>query len=142
MDGIPIHLGCGTAYFRQGEIIDFYIVNTMPTNHPIHIHLANFQIVSRFEFNTTAYLAEWNRVNGVIPPRGYTRTPKELDPRPFRTSSVLPPKDHEKLFMDVIEAPPGQVTLARFRIANHNGNNFPFKVSGMRYVWHCHILEH
>ena len=44
--------------------------------------------------------------------------------------------------MDVIRAHPSQVTLARFKIANHKGDRFPFEISGMRYVYHCHILEH
>lgn len=142
MDALPIHVGCGTAHFKTGETIDFHIINTMPTNHPIHIHLANFQVVNRFEFNTTAYLEEFQRVNGPIPVRGYNSAPREVSPYPFKIGADIPPKEHEKMFADLIEAPPGLVTVARFRIANHNGNNFPFKVSGMRYVWHCHILEH
>lgn len=56
-----------------------------------------------------------------MPPRGYARAPTEIDPRPFRTGEFEPPAAHERLFMDVIEAKPQMVTVARFRIANHQG---------------------
>lgn len=55
MDGVPVHAGCDGAFFKQGETYDFYIVNTMAADHPIHIHLVNFQIIHRFDFNVTAY---------------------------------------------------------------------------------------
>lgn len=57
MDGVPVEHGCDGAFFKQGETYDFYIVNIMPNDHPIHIHLANFQIIHRFAFNVTNYQA-------------------------------------------------------------------------------------
>jgi FtsP/CotA-like multicopper oxidase with cupredoxin domain len=44
--------------------------------------------------------------------------------------------------MDVIKVPTAYVTVARFKVSNHYGLPFPFDISGARYVWHCHILEH
>lgn len=52
------------------------------------------------------------------------------------------PKAWEKVFRDVIDAVPNMVTVMRMKISHNDGSALSFNPSGMRYVWHCHMLEH
>ena len=133
---------CQGATFKQGQVYDFYIVNLTPDQHPMHIHLVNFQVIGRFDFNTANYKSAWEKKNGKTGPRGFQKIPSQVDARPFMVGSVKPPFPDENIFLDVINVPPGQVTIARIKIADQEGKPFPFNISGSRYVWHCHILEH
>lgn len=112
----------------------------IPTTHPMHIHIVNWQVIGRFTFDVEKYKADWIKKNGPLDKRGYKKAPIQIDPRPYRTGAITPPADEEKQFLDVIAAPAGQVTIARVRFSNQKGQKFPFDVSGSRYVWHCHIL--
>ena len=47
--------------------------------HMIHLHLIEFQVVSRQAFDRTAYLQQWNLINGHRP---VTRQ-IPLDPTPY-----------------------------------------------------------
>lgn len=142
IDGVPLSMGCAGSYFKQGQTYDFYIINLTMDDHPIHIHLINFQIVGRFSIDMAKYKKDWENLNGKPRHGGSSRVPKQLDVRPYRSSPISPPQAEEKLFMDVIRVPTGRVTIARMKISNHQGKDFPFEVSGGKYVWHCHILEH
>ena len=133
---------CEGAVFKVGKTYDFYIINLTEDHHPMHIHLLNFQVIGRFEFDTVAYRKAWEKKNGKPGPRGFSRVPAEVDVRPFRTSRIEPPATDEEIFMDVIGVPINKVTIARVKISDQKGNDFPFDVRGSRYVWHCHILEH
>ena len=65
-----------------------------------------------------------------------------LDPELYRTGNNVFPKTYEKIFRDVIDAFPDMVTVLRMRFSHNNGEPYTFNVSKMRYVWHCHMLEH
>ena len=45
----------------EGTTEIWEIVNITADAHPIHLHLVQFQIISRQAFNTTAYLAAYNK---------------------------------------------------------------------------------
>ena len=57
-------------------------------DHPLHIHLVNFQIIGRFFFDVEKYLADYLALNGDIGFYGYNKAPKQLDVRPYQTSSI------------------------------------------------------
>jgi hypothetical protein len=88
------------------------VFNTTADTHPIHLHLVQFQVVSRQKFRAV-----------VDPATGLTKV--RLLGRP------KPPAANETGWKDTVQMPPGEVTriVARF--------DRPGK-----YVWHCHILEH
>jgi len=88
------------------------IINATGDAHPVHLHLAQFQIVGRQRFHTDEF----------VPGRPETLRVAE----PLRL-----PKENEVGWKDTVQAYPGEVT----RIVA------TFDKLG-RYVWHCHILEH
>lgn len=55
IDDIDLRMGCKGAVFKQAQTYDFYIINLTMDDHPIHIHLINFQIIGRFKFDVAAY---------------------------------------------------------------------------------------
>lgn len=66
----------------------------------------------------------------------------KIDPRFYQTGSVILPRPNEKVFRDVIDAAPDMVTVIRMKFSHNNGRPFGINVSGSRFVWHCHMLEH
>jgi spore coat protein A, manganese oxidase len=123
--------------------------------HQIHIHLIEFQVVSRQKFDRTAYLQQWNVLNGHRP---VTRQ-IELDPTPYLIEGPLPAQPYEVGWKDTVRVLPGEVTRIRVRWApqevrtggvSPGQNLFPFDPTGFPtdpfdqqgYVWHCHLLGH
>lgn len=84
--------------------------------HPIHVHLVQFQILDRQDFDVNNFNEEeWiNTGEGII-------LGEKHDPHPS-----------ENGWKDTVRVEPGKVT----RII------VPFKSYTGEYVWHCHILEH
>jgi len=88
------------------------IYNTTADVHPVHLHLVNFQVLSRQAFTAT--------VNATTGATTYAKT------GPLRL-----PQGNELGMKDIVICNPGEVTriVAKFDRA---GN----------YMWHCHILSH
>lgn len=98
IDAVSMMLGqsCQGATFKEGQTYDFYIINISEDEHPMHIHLVNFQVIGRFDFDVAKYQNDWWALNGGKPgPRGYTTVPKQLDVRSYQTSPMSPPKPEE-----------------------------------------------
>jgi FtsP/CotA-like multicopper oxidase with cupredoxin domain len=134
-----------------GTTEEWEIWNVSGDAHPVHLHLVNFQVVSRSEisYDSTCgeeppcvydeesipdepdgvYLVKQNLVqhNGLLG-SGFRIANKEGNEGP-----ELPPPDHyfENAPKDMVTALPGQITRIRAT----------FDKPG-RYVWHCHILSH
>jgi len=121
--------------------------------HMIHLHLIEFQVVSRQDFDRTAYLQQWNLLNGHRP---VTRQ-IPLDPTPYLIGSPEPPLPYETGWKDTVRVLPEQVTRIRVRWGPQEAtsitpgqNLFPFDptvfptddFTGPGYVWHCHLLGH
>jgi spore coat protein A, manganese oxidase len=87
-------------------------------SHPIHLHLAQFQVLSRQQFNVNTFNAnQWiNNGTGID----------------FGTNPVLAPDPSEIGWKDTVRVEAGQVTRIIVHFKNYTGE----------YVWHCHILEH
>jgi spore coat protein A len=95
------------------------IINTTEDAHPIHLHLVQFQILNRQPFDVEQYPA--NLV--------------------FTGPPVEPPANERPAWKDTVKAFPGEVTriIAKFDLPT-GAQVAPGTL--LRYVWHCHILEH
>ena len=96
--------------FNSTEV--WTIINATEDAHPVHLHLAQFQIVGRQRFHAQEF----------VPSR----------PETLRFAGpLLLPSANETSWKDTVQAYPGEVTriIAKFDKLG-------------RYVWHCHILEH
>ncbi len=124
-----------------GTTEDWIIVNPASNAHPIHIHLVQFQLISRQTFNATAYMADWTALNGEPPLDHATINVASLDP--YFTGSPIEPAPNEQGWKDTILAYTGEITIIRLRFTAQDGSEFPFDATaGPGYVWHCHIIEH
>ena len=120
---------------------DWVIVNPLMDAHPIHLHLAQFQIVSRQTFNIGTYLNEWTRLNGE-PPFNHTTVNVESI-APFLTGTKSEVSASEQGWKDTVIVNTGEVVTIRARWTQQNGDPYPFDATaGPGYVWHCHMLEH
>jgi spore coat protein A len=124
-----------------GTTEDWIIVNPASNSHPIHVHLIQFQLVSRQTFNATAYLENWTALNGEPPLDHPTINVDSL--APYLTGSPVGPEPYEQGWKDTVLAYSGQVTVIRLRFTAQDGSEFPFDATAdPGYVWHCHIIEH
>jgi FtsP/CotA-like multicopper oxidase with cupredoxin domain len=125
-------------------------------NHQIHIHLLEFQILNRQQFDVERFLQDWFLVNGHQP---MTR-PIVLDMSNYLIGDPIPPEPNETGWKDTARAFPEHVTRLLVRWAPQEiptggvepGQNlfpvdveFPSEidpVTGPGYVWHCHMINH
>ena len=154
----------GTTEFWQ-------IINLTADAHPIHLHLVQFQLVSRQAFNLKNYNLAYNAafpggtVNNVqYPPNVYMpgfgpplpyntlnaggALGGNPDITPFLTGPVKPPAPNEVGWKDTYIVYPGEIATFAIRFmpthipAGQTGS-FAFDPgSGPGYVWHCHIIDH
>lgn len=144
------------------------IVNMTGDVHPIHVHLVNFQLLNRQNFNTTQYQKALN----ALPLRTISATNQLLtvpntltgllpSTALFLNGPVFPPAPNEAGWKDTIQCPPGQVTrilvpygyVPAFDVTTTAGtvSGVPFGQATLSdngkgftgtYVYHCHILDH
>ena len=128
IDGLRFHDPV-TIQVPEGDVEDWLLINLTGGTHPIHVHLVEFQIVSRRPINVTAYRAALIAAranNGPNP-----------DPAPYYTGGPLPLQTNDVGFKDNAFVNPGTVTRIRARY------DLPAEVTGpQKYVLHCHLLEH
>jgi FtsP/CotA-like multicopper oxidase with cupredoxin domain len=126
----------------EGETEEWVIVNPTADTHPIHLHLVQFQLVSRQAIDIKKYDAAWIAANGMAPVMG-TVTPIPIGP--YLKGAAAPPNPWESGWKDTIQMNPGEVTIIRIRFSPLDGSSpyFNFDPSqGPGYVWHCHIIDH
>ncbi|MEC4017516.1 O-aminophenol oxidase PhsA [Streptomyces sp. H27-D2] len=109
-DGLGITIG-------EGSFEQWSFLNLGGPVHPMHIHLADFQLMSR-----DAY-----RADGFDPQLGGTVAPVEYDP-----AKPIPLAPNERGWKDVFRVPPGQLLRVIGRFDGAYG----------RFMYHCHLLEH
>ncbi len=129
----------------NGTTEDWVIVNLTGDSHPIHTHLATFQLVSRQPFQAAKYTKDWLAINaaGGLPPFPDTYNPASLSPIPYLQGKPTPAKPTEMGWKDTVIMNPGEVTIIRIRFTQQDGTKYPFDPSqGPGYVWHCHIVDH
>jgi FtsP/CotA-like multicopper oxidase with cupredoxin domain len=145
---------------QQGATEVWEVGNMTEDAHPIHIHLVQFQVVSRRPFDVDTYLAlfEARTQPGDGPPMPYKMRNGDgaiggnFAFSPYYTGPATPPEANETGWKDTIIMYPGTVTRLRLRwapqalppaatTAGVNYYTFDPK-TGPGYVWHCHILDH
>ena len=144
---------------EQGAIEQWDLVNTNTMPHTLHLHLVQFRILGRQDFDVLGYFG----FDGPFPPKG---TKWNKSPEPFITEPVMrPPLPVEVGWKDTVRCPPGQVTriLVRFPTADelgfdpdavfgtwsgtmedHAGTTgpHPVELTLQGYSWHCHVMDH
>ncbi len=123
---------------------------TRVATHPIHLHLIQFQVISRQDINANRYTTDWLALqrqalgnSSAIPPWPSNFTPKELPVEPYLIGDPRPAAPNEQGWKDTVLVPPFTVTNIRVRFAPQDGSSFTFDpTQGPGYVWHCHILDH
>lgn len=94
----------------MSRVWEFY--NDTPMAHPVHLHLASFEVLDRAPF-----VAVRNPASGAL--------------SDVRLGPQRPALDHERGPKNTVLTLPGEVTRIRVR----------FDRPG-RFVWHCHDLSH
>jgi spore coat protein A len=132
-----------------GTTEHWYLINPTGDAHPIHLHLVQFEVVSRRPIDSDAYTAAWLAANPTaVGPNGFTplsptTTPVEVSTAPYYAGGWEDPGPEEIGWFDTTITPPGYVTVVKVRFAQQDGTAFPFDATdGPGYVWHCHILDH
>jgi spore coat protein A len=147
----------------EGQTEVWEIINLTADAHPIHLHLVQFQLINRQNYNVNKYSKAYDAAfSGKVylpafgPPNNYD-TPNgdsAVGGNPAITAYLqgMPqlPLLHEQGWKDTTVMYPGQVTRIAVRWAPQDLPNttapadayFDFDPSGSDYVWHCHILDH
>ena len=126
-----------------GTTEEWVIVNPTMDTHPIHLHLVQFQLVSRQRMDVMQYEQDWMMLNGgMMPP--YHMTPEELPVDGYLQGKPRAAHAWEQGWKDTVQMNPGEVTIIRVKFAPIDGSElYPFDpTQGPGYVWHCHILDH
>lgn len=171
MPEMPEMFGAVTEKPVEGTTEKWQLINLTMDAHPMHMHLVQFQLVSRQDFNADlegvvpgGYLYDYmaaleskNKMGGGGPPNDYDAPNSDgavggnLPISGYLRGEVIPAKANEKGWKDVIVAYPGQIMTYMVRFAPTDlpvstprpFSRFGFDPSkGPGYVWHCHIIEH
>jgi FtsP/CotA-like multicopper oxidase with cupredoxin domain len=168
-DFTPVSVGGETAYYSElpveGSTEVWEFVNLTADAHPIHLHLAQFQVLNRQKFNVARYTRVYNRAfpsgayePGFGPPLAYQPSGASggkyggnPDVAAYLQGPIRPPASYEAGWKDTVTVLPGQLTRIVVRWAP---TDIPISApagqrayefdpnGGPGYVWHCHILDH
>jgi spore coat protein A, manganese oxidase len=110
------------------EVWEF--VNFTPDSHPMHIHLVQFRVLSRYEVNKA------NPPDVDVDPTRTPVSPGLWEPKralgyDLAAATVVQPYEAQG-WKDTVQCEPGQATRMLMRFDGYSGE----------YVYHCHILEH
>jgi spore coat protein A len=121
LSGGPLHWSDPvTEDPQRGSIEIWNLINATGDAHPKHIHLVQFQILSRQAFNVNQFEKKGQLV---------------------LTGNPSPPAPEEQhAYKDTVKTFPGTVTKLIMKFDLPSGaRNLP---GPFKFVWHCHILEH
>ncbi|MDH5694615.1 MAG: multicopper oxidase domain-containing protein [Gammaproteobacteria bacterium] len=151
-----------TELVTVGDTEEWWVINPTADSHPIHLHLVQFQLISRQKIDVKTYYPDWVALNGQEPP--FIAATKNLNPFNYLKSTAKGPDPSEMGWKDTVMMHPGELTIIRMRFAPVeapiSGPSAP--VPGTNpyaptfdptaphgplpvvygYVWHCHILDH
>jgi spore coat protein A, manganese oxidase len=161
--------GVTTMYselLQEGQTEVWEFVNLTADAHPMHLHLAQFQLLNRQSLDVANYTLAYDAafpdgayIPGFGPPSDYN-VPNAAGSiggnpavTPFLSGPVKLPAAEEAGWTDTILVPPGAVTRIAVRwaptdtpvTATAASLIYPFDPSGggaYGYVWHCHIVDH
>jgi len=113
---------------KVGSTEIWRFINATPDTHPIHVHLVEFEVLDRQEFNVDKFKA--------------TRIVDFLDPTTGLPFPVQPPDASEKdAPKDVVRVEQNTVTRIKMTFNLPTGT-VTMHGQQFKYVVHCHILEH
>ena len=113
---------------KVGSTEIWRFINATPDTHPIHVHLVEFEVLDRQQFNVDEFKA--------------TRVVNFIDPTTGLPFPVQPPDPNEKgAPKDVVRAEKAMVTRIRLTF-NLPSGTVTMPNQQFKYVVHCHILEH
>jgi spore coat protein A len=115
-------------------------INLTVDVHPMHMHLATFQVLNREAFDVGRYTTDWQVYLDNL-----RTTPKPDISNYLLPGSQLPPDSEEKGYKDTVKAYPGYVTrvIAKFDLPSTSLLDYNWKTGSFGdWVYHCHILEH
>ena len=129
-----LYMENATEVVHHGATEVWEIINQTGDTHPMHLHLVNFQVLSRTPL-------AMDPVNGtaIFDKKGH----------PTYAGAPVAPEPNELGWKETVRVQVGTATriIARFDLPK-----VPFTVpystnpnlgtAGYEYVWHCHILEH
>eukprot|EP00249_Psilotum_nudum_P013898 c24574_g1_i3 orf=289-1620(-) len=120
---------------KQGTTELWYIINLTDDNHPLHLHLVAFQVVSQQALNDTDDL-----VNCMLK----LKDAEKCDVWKYATKNKpTHPPANEAGWKNVYKVKPSYVTAILSRFSQVDMSTFPFNASAEPgYVYHCHILDH
>jgi FtsP/CotA-like multicopper oxidase with cupredoxin domain len=170
-DFTPVTVGGVTEYFselpKEGSTELWEIVNLTADAHPIHLHLTQYQLVSRQAFDVNKYNAAYaaafpggSYMPEFGPPKDYRPAMNPLsggkyggNPSidPYLRGPKIVPAPNEAGWKDTVMMLPGQVTRIVVRYAPQSlptdapasQRHYAFDPGFAHgYVWHCHIIDH
>ena len=123
------HWAAPTSIFpKAGSTEIWRFINATPDTHPIHVHLVEFQVLDRQQYNVAKFKA--------------TRVVDFIDPTTGNPYPVIPAEaDEVNAPKDVVRASVGMVTRIKMKFDLPSGT-VPAEGEHFKYVVHCHILEH
>jgi spore coat protein A, manganese oxidase len=132
---------------KLGSTEDWEIVNLTFEEHPIHLHLVQFQVLDRQQLRINEetfepdYVQAWNDANGgSFPLQKPAVNPAVAG---YVTGDRVGPTGVDTGWKDTVSVPSFTVTRIRVRWTPQDKATFPFVATeGLGYVWHCHMLEH
>jgi spore coat protein A, manganese oxidase len=127
---------------RVDTIEQWNIINTTGDTHPIHLHLVQFQVLSRQKFQVEEFMEE----NYPLLPHSGHDNPGPYPPPSaddFAAGKPKLPDLNEAGWKDTVRANPGEILRIMVPFGAGAAPGVPFGNSFLGdYVWHCHILEH
>ncbi len=141
---------------KSNALEEWVIINTTGDAHPMHLHFAQFQIMSRQEFDSDQYALDMGYVDddgNSIGPAENGSFPPPVDVTDYLVDgSRRRPDANEMGWKDVVVTLPGEVTRIRIPFGPQAVPNrwprrgyLPMAIGAAHkgdYVSHCHILEH
>lgn len=126
-----------------GSTEEWEIINLTEDTHPIHLHLVQFQVLNRQNFNKKAYINDWIKENGDPP---LDHSAKTIPVEKYLEGEPRKPQKNELGWKDTVRVNPGEVTRIVIRFAPQDvdpryvkpGESlYPFNpTTGPGYIWH------
>ncbi|MQL94584.1 hypothetical protein Taro_027242 [Colocasia esculenta] len=142
-DGEPTHLYINGKRFedpvtetpKAGSTEVWEVINLTGDNHPLHIHLAEFQAIKVQEIvDLTTFRNCMTQLNDAV----------KCNISSHATGSTLAIPEYEKAWKNVVKIEPGYMTtvIVKFYLIDTDAP-YPFDPTAQPgYVYHCHILDH
>uniref|UniRef100_A0A0E0BWE2 Plastocyanin-like domain-containing protein n=1 Tax=Oryza meridionalis TaxID=40149 RepID=A0A0E0BWE2_9ORYZ len=140
----PFPTGTPANATLDGKVMSFnvsakwqlwHVINLTPDNHPLHLHLAEFQAVQMLQ------LVDPDMFKSCMLQHNDTFA---CNLSQHAVGALQPVPEEEKTWKNVVKIPPAYVTsvVVAFRLV-HNNMPYPFDATAAPgYVYHCHILDH